>query len=86
MSLVVCLIDFQSLFKQFLFSDEFTRITQLVSRQLQVVFYEFAFSSSLLFRQLLDIQGDHASEAQQELDLQLEVYSHLHEDEFLIDD
>ena len=85
MSLVVCLIDFQSLFKQFLFSDQLTKITQLVSRQLQVVFYEFASSSSLLFRQLLDIQSDHAAEAQQELDPQLEVYSHFYEDEYLID-
>ena len=86
MSLVVCLIDFQLQFKQLLFSDELTKITQLVSKQLQVFFHEFAFSSSLFFRQLLDIQSDYAAEAQQDCDLQVEVLSRLAEDEYFIDD
>ena len=86
MSLVVCLIDFQLQFRQLLFSDELTKITQLVSRQLQVFFHEFAISSSLFFRQLLDIQSDHAAEAQQDHDLQIEVLSYLTEDEYFFSD
>lgn len=86
MSLVVCLLDFQFQFKQLLLSDEFIKITQLVSKQLQVFFYEFALSSSLHFQQLLEIQSDYAAEAQQEADLQLEVFAHLaNEEDFLSD-
>ena len=86
MSLVVCLIDFQLQFKQLLLSDELTKITQLVSKQLKRFFHEFALSCALFFQQLLDIQSDYAADAQQDCELQVEVFSRLAEDDFCIND
>ena len=80
MSLVACLLDFHSHFKPFFLTDEFIKITQLVSKQLQVFFSEFALSGALYFEQLLQIQSDAAQEAQQDLDLHYEVTRHLADD------
>ena len=73
MSLVACLSDFHSIFKQLLFTDEFIKISQLVSRQLMDFFFEFALSGAAFFEQLLQLQSEADYEAQQDNDLHLEV-------------
>ena len=77
MSLVLCLIDFHSHFKLFLFTDEFIKISQLVSRQLQVFFLDFALSGAAFFEQLLHIQSDVAQEVQQDIELYHEVRNYI---------
>ena len=79
MSLVVCLLDFHSHFKQFLFTDEFIKISQLVSKQLQVFFLEFAISGASFFDQLLQLQSDAAQEVQEDLELFHEVRNYMDE-------
>ena len=73
MSLVVCLLDFHLHFKPFLLTDEFIKFTQLVCKQLQVFFLDFAISGALYFDQLLQIQSDAAEEEHQDFELHLEV-------------
>ena len=77
MSLVACLLDFHPHLKLFLFTDEFIKITQLVSKQLQVFFFDFALSGALHFDQLLQLQSDVAKEEQQDFELYHKVCRHM---------